>query len=102
MAANRLVLPVLPALILLAVAACATAQSEPWARPDGTAPPVTEVGDCHFEARRQAIVRYPDQPRREERGIPAIEDERRFPAEIRFFEQCMTRKGYARVVAPAK
>lgn len=88
-------------LVLMAVAACADRPAEPWEGPGHTPPKVSEVAYCHDEGRRQASVRYPAQPPREERGLPRISDEREFPAEIRFYEQCMTRLGYRRVSAPA-
>lgn len=88
-------------LALLAVAAC-TGRAEPWMAVDGAPPKVSEVAYCHDEGRRQATARYPDQPPREDRGLPRISDERKFPAEIRFYEQCMTRLGYVRVATPAK
>jgi hypothetical protein len=92
----------MPLLALLALAAC-VASSDRWERVDDhSLPSSSETSDCHFEARRQAFVRYPDQPASEERGLPRIEDQRRFPAEIQMFEQCMTRKGFVRVSAPAK
>ena len=88
-------------LAVLAVAGC-TGRAEPWTAADGAPPKVSEVAYCHDEARRQASARYPDQPAREDRGLPRISDERKFPAEVRFYEQCMTRLGYVRAPAPAK
>jgi hypothetical protein len=88
--------------LAFALAACAGQQAEPWVAADGTSPPVSEVGDCHAEANRQAATRYPDQLRRDSGSVVRIEDERRFPAHIGFFEQCMKRKGYARASAPAR
>src|SRR5690349_9668160 len=93
-------IPRLVSLAVLAVAGCAGQPAEPWEGPDRTPPKASEVGYCHDEARRQASVRYPPQPPREERGLPRISDQREFPAEIRFYEQCMTRLGYVRVAAP--
>jgi hypothetical protein len=95
MPAPRLVL-----LAVLAVAACASQPAEPWEGPGHTPPKASEVAYCHDEGRRQASVRYPAQPPREERGLPRISDQREFPAEIRFYEQCMTRLGYVRAAAP--
>jgi hypothetical protein len=92
--------PRLVSLAVLAVAACTGQTAEPWEGPDRAPPKASEVGYCHDEARRQASVRYPAQPPREERGLPRISDQREFPAEIRFFEQCMKRLGYMRVAAP--
>jgi hypothetical protein len=90
----------LPSLALLSIAAC-TASGDRWERPDRTPPTVRETSYCHEEARRQAAFRYPDQPRRDDMGGPRLEDNRRFPAEIDFYEQCMTRLGFVRVSAPA-
>jgi hypothetical protein len=88
-------------LVLLALAACAvTPPGDRWERPDHTLPTASESIYCRDEARRQAAVRYPDQPPREERGLPRIEDQRRFPAEIQFYAQCMRRSGFVRVSAP--
>lgn len=88
---------------MLALAACsATPPGERWERPaDHSLPAASESLYCRDEARRQASARYPDQPAREERGLPRISDERRFPAEIRFYELCMTRAGFVRVSGPA-
>ncbi len=87
--------------LVLLVAACAMPPGERWERPaDHALPSVSESGYCRDEARRQALMRYPDQPPREERGLPRIEDEHKFPAELRFYEQCMTRSGFVRVSAP--
>jgi hypothetical protein len=94
-------MPRLVSLAALAVAACTSQPAEPWENPDHTPPKVSEVAYCHDEARRQASVRYPAQPPREERGLPRITDQREFPAEIRFYEQCMKRQGFVRVAAPA-
>jgi len=89
-------------LPLLLLAACAaTPPGERWERPDHTPPLASESIYCRDEARRQAAVRYPDQPAREDRGLPRISDERKFPAEIRFYELCMTRAGFTRVSTPA-
>ncbi|MBN9088093.1 MAG: hypothetical protein J0J01_14380 [Reyranella sp.] len=90
-------------ILMLALAACsATPPGERWERPaDHSLPAASESLYCRDEARRQASARYPDQPAREERGLPRISDERRFPAEIRFYELCMTRAGFVRVSGPA-
>src|SRR5689334_17119237 len=87
-------------LPLVLLAACTGEPAEPWQRADRTPPTAGETFMCHDEARRQAGARYPDAPPREARGLPRIEDQRRFPAEIKFFEQCMTRQGFVRVAAP--
>ena len=89
-------------LPLLLLAACAaTPPGDRWERPaDHTQPTASESGYCRDEGRRQAAVRYPDQPPREERGLPRMDDQRRFPAEIQFYEQCMRRSGFLRVSAP--
>jgi hypothetical protein len=97
---NRAMLRLLPLLLL--VAACSSAPPEPWARADGAPPGAADVSDCRFQARNQAGLRYPDQPPNVARGLPSIQDERRFPAEIRFYEECMTRKGFVRTSAPAR
>jgi hypothetical protein len=88
--------------LAFALAACASPQAEPWAAADGTSPSVAEVGDCHVEANRQSAVRYPDQVRRDSGSVVRFENDRRFPAHIGFFEQCMERKGYVRASAPAR
>lgn len=96
-------LRLLPFVLLpLVLASCDGRRAEPWERPDHTPPTSAEVFYCHQEAHRQALARYPDRPANEQRNLPAIEDDRRFPAEIRFYEQCMTRQSFVRVVAPAR
>lgn len=91
-------------LVSLALGACtAPPAGERWERPaDHSLPAASESIYCREEARRQASVRYPDQPAREDRGLPRISDERKFPAEIRFYELCMTRAGFVRVGGPAR
>jgi len=91
----------LAVLLLMMTAACSAPPAEPWVTADGKPPAVAEVGDCHAEARRLATQRYPDQVRRDQGSTYRIEDPDRFPAHIRFFEQCMRRKGFARATAPA-
>jgi hypothetical protein len=46
-----------------------------------------------MEARRLATAQY---PRQFDRFMYGTEDERRFPAEISIFEQCMRRTGFDR------
>ena len=86
------------------LSACASQPpAEPWARPDGAPPSATDTSYCRQEARRQANILYPAQPASEARGLPRTTDQRNFPAEIRFYEQCMTRRGYVRAnTTPAR
>lgn len=89
-------------ILMLALGACVTISGDRWERPeDHSLPSPSQTLYCHEEARRQASVRYPDQPVRDDRGLPRIPDDRKFPAEIRFYEQCMTRAGFVRVSGPA-
>lgn len=74
--------------------------AEPWQKPDHALPTATDASYCRDEARRQANILYPAQPASEARGLPRITDQRNFPAEIRFYEQCMTRLGYVRAGGP--
>lgn len=100
MRANRLL-----SLAVLSLAACAgqTNAPEPWERPDHTPPTVTDTSFCRNEGRRQAETLYPDRAPNDAVGVPRMPDDRRFPAEIRFYEQCMTRLGYVRAsAAPAR
>ena len=94
-------MPFAVVLVGLQLAAC-TGQSpaEQWARPDGAPPSATDTSNCRQEARRQANILYPAQPASEARGLPRTTDQRNFPAEVRFYEQCMTRLGYVRAAAP--
>ncbi|HEY2870808.1 MAG TPA: hypothetical protein VGJ56_02755 [Reyranella sp.] len=100
MRANRLL-----SLAVLSLAACAGQANapEPWERPDHTPPTVTDTSFCRNEGRRQAETLYPDRAPNDAVGVPRMPDDRRFPAEIRFYEQCMTRLGYVRAsAAPAR
>ncbi len=84
---------------LLALAACSgqsASAPRPWERADHTPATGTDTSYCHQEARRQAGTMYPDRPPNDAVGQPRISDERRFPAEIGLYEQCMTRLGYVR------
>jgi hypothetical protein len=86
----------------LHLAACTNhPPAEPWVRPDGAPPTATDTSYCRQEARRQANILYPSQPANDARGLPRTTDQRNFPAEIRFYEQCMTRLGYRRAGVPA-
>ena len=64
-----------------------------------TPPTVTDTSFCRQEGRRQAETLYPDRTPNDAVGVPRTPDDRRFPAEIRFYEQCMTRLGYVRASA---
>jgi len=87
----------------LALAACSGQPPEAWERPDHTTPTVSDTSLCREDARRQAGSLYPDQAPNDAVGLPRTSDERRFPAEIRFYEQCMTRQGFVRMsAAPAR
>ena len=94
-------MPFAVVVVGLQLAAC-TGQSpaEPWARPDGAPPTATDTSYCRQEGLRQANILYPAQPASEARGRPRTTDQRNFPAEIRFYEQCMMRRGYVRAPAP--
>lgn len=84
----------------LQLAACSgQPPADPWERPGHTPPSATDTSYCHQEARRQADILYPAQPASEARGLPRITDQRNFPAEVRFYEQCMKRLGYVRAAA---
>ena len=89
---------------LLVLAACSSQPpAEPWQRPDGTPTTATDTSNCRQEARRQANILYPGAPPDDAVGRPRITDPGNFPAEVRFYEQCMTRLGYVRAsVAPAR
>lgn len=89
-------------LILLALSACSGQPPERWERFDHTPPSASDSSFCREEARRQANTLYPSQAPNDARGLPRTTDERNFPAEIRYYEQCMTRQGYVRAVAPAR
>ena len=85
----------------LQLAACSgQPAAEPWEKPDHTRPTATDTSYCRGEALRQANILYPSQPASEARGLPRTTDQRNFPAEIRFYEQCMTRLGYVRAGVP--
>jgi hypothetical protein len=89
--------------VLLALAACSGQPPEPWVRADHTPPTAGEASFCREEGRRQAGTLYPSQAPNDARGLPRTTDERNFPAEIRFYEQCMTRQGFVRAsAAPAR
>ncbi len=78
--------------VLLGLFGCL--QTDPWVRRDDlSTPTIADASDCHMEARRLATARY---PRQVSRLMYGPEHERRFPAEISFFEQCMRRTGFAR------
>jgi hypothetical protein len=82
-------------LAIFVLGSCVQAQ-DPWVRKDDGSPPaVGDTSDCRIEAARSASFRYPDQPRQGQSG-PSVEDDRRFPAELEFYNQCMTRKGFVR------
>lgn len=87
------------ATVVLALAgACGGASAERWERPEDHAPAgVTETSDCRVDARRQAEARYPQQPIEQIGRLPNYDDDRRFPAEMTFYRDCMRRKGYVRV-----
>ena len=93
----------LPLLLSLALAACTPGTSPSWvSQVDGGTPGMSDTSDCRAEARRQAELRYPPRPLpRPPGGGPEPfyrqEDSDRFPAENRFFEMCMHRKGFRRV-----
>jgi hypothetical protein len=83
-------------LAILVLGGCAQQPPDPWVRQDsGALPTAGDVSDCHIEARRLAGFQYPDQKPQGPSG-PTIEDDHRFPAEIGFYNQCMTRKGFVR------
>ena len=85
---------------LLALAACSgQPPAEPWQRPDGTPTTATDTSYCRQEARGQANILYPGAPPNDALGRPRTTDPRNFPAEVRFYEQCMTRLGYVRAGA---
>lgn len=93
---------VLP-LALLVLASCSgQPPAEPWQRPDGAPPSATDTSYCRQESRRQADILYPGQAPNDARGLPRTTDQRNFPAEVRFFEQCMTRLGYVRAAPAAR
>jgi hypothetical protein len=84
----------------LQLAACSgQPPPDPWERPDHAPPSATDTSYCRQEARRQAHILYPGQAPNDARGLPRTTDQRNFPAEVRFYEQCMTRLGYVRAGA---
>jgi hypothetical protein len=86
-------------LLVLTLTGCAGRQSEHWERQDDRSPPgMSETSDCRFQARRQAEIQYPDRPREQAGRFPGYDD-RRFPAELAFYEECMRRKGFVRMNA---
>ena len=88
---------------VLALAACSGQPSaQPWERADHTPPSATDTSYCRQEARRQADTLYPDQAPNDATGRPRTTDQRNFPAEIGFYDQCMTRLGYVRASPPAR
>lgn len=85
----------------LSLVACTPAPgtSPAWKNPaDGSTPTLSDTSDCRAEARRMAELRYPSQalPRSSRAGEPVYrqEDPDRFPAELRFYELCLERKGF--------
>ena len=87
-------------LAVLALAACARQAPEPWERPDHTQPTVADTSLCHNEARTQAGTLYSGgSPNTAFGGYPGDSDPGRFPAEIGFYDRCMTRLGYVQVGA---
>jgi hypothetical protein len=84
---------------VLALAACSGQPAERWERPDHTPATAGETSYCREEARRQGGALYPDQPPDDAAGTPRLSDDRRFPAELRFYAQCMTRTGFVRAAA---
>jgi hypothetical protein len=94
-----------PFLLFLSVslAACASepGSSPAWKNPaDGSAPTLSDTSDCRAEARRMSELRYPPRPVPRASGTAQPdyrqEDPDRFPAEVRFYEQCLERKGFRR------
>lgn len=92
----------LPAFIAFVLAACSGQPAEPWQRPDGTLTTATDTSYCRQEARRQANILYPPQRTNDVRGLLRTPDQRNFPAEVRFYEECMIRLGYVRASVPAR
>jgi hypothetical protein len=86
---------------LVVLAACsATPQDAGWERHDDHSPPtMADSSDCRFQARRHAELRYPNQPREQAGRSPRYDDDRRFPAEIGFYQDCMRQKGFVRAAA---
>jgi hypothetical protein len=80
----------------LAAGACAPASEDSaWQNPvDRSIPTVGDISECRADARRQAHLRYPDQAVQEQRSVRYISSPDRFPAENRFFEECIRRKGF--------
>jgi hypothetical protein len=89
-------------LPLLLLAACAGAPPpDRWERSDHAPVSSSDSLSCRAEARRQAEILYPDREPNDAAGRPRMTDQRNFPAEIRFFDQCMTRLGYVRAPGSA-
>jgi hypothetical protein len=93
--------PTSPAALLalaFALAACTLQPpGEGWERPqDRTPANVTDTSACHIDARRQAEIRYPQQSYEQMGRWPRYDDDRRFPAEMAFYRECMLRMGYVR------
>lgn len=101
---TRRAMPFAILVIGLHLAACTNQPpAEPWRKPDGAPPTATDTSYCRQEGRRQANILYPGQPANDARGLPRTTDQRNFSAEVRFYEQCMTRLGYLRAyTTPAR
>ena len=90
---------ILLCLALCGLAACGTPPSG-WERAeDNSAARVSDISQCRSESARLAISRYPDQIQQSAGTTHRISDPERFSAELRLFDQCMTRLGYRRAAA---
>ena len=94
------------ALLLLCVA-CAQPSLRWESRVDGRTPTVADSDDCRHQARRQAELRFPqepsDSPRRHAPSpSDVVADSDRLAAENAFFTQCMRQKGFELVDCPLR
>jgi hypothetical protein len=91
------------ALLAALLAACTAGSPAAWQNPtDRSGPSMSDTSDCRAQARRQAELRYPDEPiapRTTRDPLYRQQNPDRFPSEVRLFELCMERKGFARVAA---
>ena len=79
------------------LAACAGTPPSGWVRAeDNSAARAGDMAQCRSEATRLAIARYPDQIQQSGGTTHRISHPDRFAAELRLYDECMTRLGYRR------
>ena len=91
------------ALCVVLLAACTPPPPrERWERPqDHSTPSARDFDDCSAAA-SQAEARHPVQPPEEAMRAPDPGSGARLPAMIDAYNNCLRRKGFVRVVTPAK